>query len=178
MIVDSGTSLLLIPEQEYKQLLQVIEARTEIEYSIKNDFGLETFPCSKKITYASLPSIQITLDGYEYTIPPASYIGYNEGMCTLKIMTNTRDKNFITLGLNFFENYYTVFDVGQKRIGLQTAILTRNGLDLDNSFFHSSLSSMLLMTLDEIVESAVDLKKHHKELHMNNFEMKAQNPAS
>ena len=176
MIVDSGTSLLLIPEQEYKQLLQVIEARTEIEYSVKNDFGLETFPCSKKKTYAALPSIQITLDGYDYTIPPASYIGYNEGMCTLKIMTNTRDKNFITLGLNFFENYYTVFDVGQKRIGLQTAILTRNGLDLDNSFFHSSLSSMLLMTLDEVVESVVDLKKHHKELHMNNFEMRAQNP--
>jgi len=33
-------------------------------------------------------------------------------MCTLKIMTNKRDKNFVTLGLNFFENYYTVFDVG------------------------------------------------------------------
>ena len=53
-----------------------------------------------------------------YTIPPASYIGYADGMCTLKIMTNKRDKHFLTLGLNFFENYYTVFDQGQKRIGL------------------------------------------------------------
>ena len=51
------------------------------------------------------------IDDVQYTIPPASYIGYHEGMCTLKIMTNKRDKNFLTLGLNFFENYYTVFDV-------------------------------------------------------------------
>lgn len=79
-----------------------------------------------------------------YTIPPASYIGYEDGMCTLKIMTNSRDKHFLTLGLNFFENYYTVFDLGQKRIGLQTSVNSRNSLDLDSSWKVSSLSSMLL----------------------------------
>ena len=58
-----------------------------------------------------MPDISFMIDDVQYTIPPASYIGYHEGMCTLKIMTNKRDKNFLTLGLNFFENYYTVFDV-------------------------------------------------------------------
>ena len=33
-------------------------------------------------------------------------------------MTNKRDKDFITLGLNFFENYYSVFDIENKMIGL------------------------------------------------------------
>jgi len=65
-------------------------------------------------------------------------------MCTLKIMTNTKDKDFMTLGLNFFENYYSVFDVTGKRIGLQTAKNSKNRLNLEQSWQTSSLSSMLL----------------------------------
>lgn len=62
-------------------------------------------------------------------------------------MTNKRDKNFLTLGLNFFENYYTVFDVGNKRIGLQPSKTSKNSLDLEQSWAVSSLSSMLLQLL-------------------------------
>ena len=78
-----------------------------------------------------MPILSFNIDGVTYKIPPASYIGYQSGICTLKIMTNKRDKNFLTLGLNFFENYYTVFDVGQKRIGLQPSKTTKNELDLE-----------------------------------------------
>ena len=81
-----------------------------------------------------MPDLSFQIDEVMYTIPPASYIGYSAGICTLKIMTNKRDKNFLTLGLNFFENYYTVFDVQNKRIGLQTSISSKNLLDLDESW--------------------------------------------
>ena len=111
VIVDSGTSLVLMPEKEFKKLMQLIEFKADIPYSKQNDFGLESFPCFKDSTYSRMPDISFMIDDVQYTIPPASYIGYHEGMCTLKIMTNKRDKNFLTLGLNFFENYYTVFDV-------------------------------------------------------------------
>lgn len=111
VIVDSGTSLILMPEVEFKKLMQLIEYKAEIPYSIKNDFGLESFPCFKDTTYQLMPDLSFNIDGVVYTIPPASYIGYHAGICTLKIMTNKSDKNFVTLGLNFFENYYTVFDV-------------------------------------------------------------------
>ena len=46
-------------------------------------------------------------------------------------MTNKKDKQFLTLGLNFFENYYSVFDQGKKRIGLQSSKNTKNKLDLE-----------------------------------------------
>ena len=114
-------------------------------YTVTNDFGLESFPCFKDTTYAKMPDIKFVIDGITYTIPPASYIGYQSGTCTLKIMTNKRDKNFITLGLNFFENYYSVFDVTNKQIGFQDAKDTKNGLDLDKSFEISSMSNMLVL---------------------------------
>lgn len=65
-------------------------------------------------------------------------------------MTNNRDKHFLTLGLNFFENYYAVFDQDNKRIGLQTSITSKVELDLEQSWEVSSLSSMLLMLSDAI----------------------------
>lgn len=136
-----------MPQKEFKKLMELIEYKAEIPYSLTNDFGLESFPCFKESTYAQMPNLQFIIEGVTYTIPPASYIGYQSGMCTLKIMTNKRDKNFITLGLNFFENYYTVFDVGEKRIGLQLSKTTKNELDLEQSWKISSLSSMLLQLL-------------------------------
>lgn len=134
VIVDSGTSLLLMPEKEFTKLIELIEYKADIPYSLTNDFGLESFPCFKDSTYGVLPELSFVIDAVTYTIPPASYIGYSDGMCTLKIMTNKKDKDFLTLGLNFFENYYSVFDVTGKRIGLQAAKNSKNLLGLEESW--------------------------------------------
>ena len=74
----------------------------------------------------------------------------------MKIMTNKRDKTFITLGLNFFENYYSIFDIENKMIGLQTAKTTKNGLSLEESFLESSQSYMNLHAMGE------DEKEHRE----------------
>ena len=40
VIVDSGTSLVLMPEKEFNKLIELIEYKADIPYSIANDFGL------------------------------------------------------------------------------------------------------------------------------------------
>lgn len=40
VIVDSGTSLLLMPQKEFDKLMQLIEFKADIPYSLTNDFGL------------------------------------------------------------------------------------------------------------------------------------------
>jgi len=57
VIVDSGTALVLMPQKEFKKLMELIEYKTEIPYSITNEFGLETFPCFKDSTYAQMPNL-------------------------------------------------------------------------------------------------------------------------
>ena len=52
VIVDSGTSLVLMPQKEFKKLIELIEYKADIPYSLTNDFGLESFPCFKDSTYA------------------------------------------------------------------------------------------------------------------------------
>jgi len=157
VIVDSGTSLVLMPEREFKKFIELLEFQADVPYSLPNDFGLESFPCFKDTTYAQMPDISFKIDGVRYSVPPASYIGYQDGVCTLKIMTNERDKHFLTLGLNFFENYYTVFDQGNKRIGLQTARNSKSHLGLEASWQASGLSSMLLMLAEGLYSLADSL---------------------
>ena len=133
-IIDSGTSLILMPAKEFDELIAYIKEITGIEETITNRGGLESFTCTKSDTYRHLPHIGFTIDGKLYKVPPASYIGFRSGTCTVKVMKNRHTRTFVTLGLNFFENYYSVFDIDNKRIGLQTAKTTRNGLELDESF--------------------------------------------
>ena len=52
VILDSGTSLILMPEMEFKKLMQLIEFKADIPYSLANDYGLEHFPCFKESTFA------------------------------------------------------------------------------------------------------------------------------
>ena len=40
VIVDSGTSLVLMPQKEFTKLMELIEYKAEIPYSLTNDFGL------------------------------------------------------------------------------------------------------------------------------------------
>ncbi len=40
VIIDSGTSLVLMPEKEFTKLMELIEYLTDIPYSLTNDFGL------------------------------------------------------------------------------------------------------------------------------------------
>ena len=57
VIVDSGTSLVLMPQKEFTKLIELIEFKTEIPYSLTNEFGLESFPCFKDSTYAKMPTL-------------------------------------------------------------------------------------------------------------------------
>lgn len=57
------------------------------------------------------------IDGKEYIIPRESYISKrNEHEGYLLIMGH-RTLKFWILGLNFFDNYYVVFDQEKSRVG-------------------------------------------------------------
>lgn len=86
-------------------------------------FSLDVIPytvCSEEQSLL-FPDINFNIDGILYTLPRESYIIYEEGVCALKIMT-TESMNVWILGLNFFENYYTIFDQENRRVGFAPSI--------------------------------------------------------
>ena len=63
------------------------------------------------------------LDGIKYTIPPENLVKVTSGYIVMKVLINSQD--LLLLGLNFFQQYYTIFDLENKRVGFAKAKTTK-----------------------------------------------------
>ena len=61
------------------------------------------------LDFKNYSDFRINLSGIIYTVPPNSYLTRYGKYCSLNVMYVNGLQNWV-LGLNFFHNYYTVFD--------------------------------------------------------------------
>merc|ERR1719424_2055139 len=111
-IVDSGTSLLAGPKDQVAKIAEAAGATLVMgkEYTID---------CSK---IASLPSVEITLGGgHKFTLEGKDYVLQVSGQCLFAFMgidLPPKLGEMWILGDVFMRKYYTVFDYGNKRVGM------------------------------------------------------------
>lgn len=117
VIVDSGTSFLLMPLAERNAFVDFLYAEQEIFCLNSN---IPVCFCSES-QYESFPDLAFNIDGENYFIPKESYVIKAGAICQLGIMTHSSIQMWI-LGLNFFQNYYVVFDQEESRVGFAPSI--------------------------------------------------------
>lgn len=81
----------------------------------------------------SIPDIEFDIGGKTYSIPRDKWFERSGNQCVIKFMHGPH-KDYWILGLNFFENYYTVFDYEQMRIGFADSI--NKGKSAGSSFIN------------------------------------------
>uniref|UniRef100_B3P3E4 GG22191 n=2 Tax=Drosophila erecta TaxID=7220 RepID=B3P3E4_DROER len=110
-ILDTGTSLVLVPQQTYHNLLNTLSARQQNGYFVVT--------CRS----GSLPNINILIGDTVFPLTPSNYLMEiildRKPVCVLAIAPINR--GFWVLGDIFLRLYYTVFDATEKRIGLAKA---------------------------------------------------------
>eukprot|EP00656_Telonema_subtile_P027147 TRINITY_DN2916_c0_g1_i1.p2 TRINITY_DN2916_c0_g1~~TRINITY_DN2916_c0_g1_i1.p2 ORF type:complete len:370 (+),score=118.06 TRINITY_DN2916_c0_g1_i1:129-1238(+) len=112
-IVDTGTSLLVAPPDVVTAFGKKIGATLVA--------GKEwTLDCSK---VAALPDLDITIGGKAYPLKGSEYVLNVSGQCLLGMMGMDLSKEGLSLILGdvFIRKYYTVFDLGNTRVGFATA---------------------------------------------------------
>jgi len=136
--MDTGTNGILTPNAVYNAIIAATKA-------VPNALGYPYVDCS---TVSSLPNLTFTFSGgnqqQQYTLPPSAYtyqvqyyrietsdpfIGFGEPddyvtVCVLRMsnFTSLGDSATWIIGLPFFEQYYTVFDIQNKTIAFATSV--------------------------------------------------------
>lgn len=72
----------------------------------------------------TFPDFKFYIDDVEYLLTPENYFELYEGKHYLRIMTGYFESDFWILGLNFFHNYYSVFDLENQRIGFAVSVIS------------------------------------------------------
>ncbi|XP_056413747.1 gastricsin-like [Hyla sarda] len=110
-MVDTGTSLLTIPQQFLGTFLQYVGAQ-------QSQNGEYLVNCN---SVQSLPTISFTINGVQFPIPPSAYILQNNGYCTVGVevtyLPSQNGQPFWILGDVFLRQYYSVYDMGNNRVG-------------------------------------------------------------
>jgi len=112
-MADSGTSLNMMPDVDF--------------WKIYYKFFNGTFDCHQSPTtltvckcnqtqHESIPDLQFNIDSITYKINRDQWFERQGDTCVIKFMHAPGRAQWI-LGLNFFTNYYTVFDYANNRIG-------------------------------------------------------------
>jgi len=117
-IVDTGTSYILMPANDFDEFRKVIEPGRSC-YIDSGNTGLFTCRCWTE-TYSDFPDFHIRLgDGKDYRIPASSYVTRQNFKCYFKVVPQhlVDTTPFWILGDAFMLNYYTVFDLDQQRVG-------------------------------------------------------------
>ncbi|XP_059877260.1 gastricsin [Delphinus delphis] len=116
-VVDTGTSLLTVPQQFVSSLLQATGAE-------ENEYGQFPVDCN---SIQSLPTLTFIINGVQFPLSPASYIlNYDDSFCMLGVeptyVPSQNGQPLWILGDVFLRSYYSVYDLGNNRVGFATAV--------------------------------------------------------
>ncbi|KAF7363006.1 Acid protease [Mycena venus] len=120
-VVDTGTTLIFIPTAAYNAFLSASGGRTDASS------GLATWTTEPTSNFAfNIGGVSRTLTPSQFLIPKAQYgvfglTGSNFFGWIADGGSVAADVNFI-IGQKFLENYYSVFDTTNNRVGFATAI--------------------------------------------------------
>jgi len=114
VMADTGTSMNLIPDEDFNPIMQKFVYSQGMNcWKMQNT--LTACGCTEE-QHEKVPDINFELDGQQMVIPRDMWFEKSGDTCVAKFMHHPGRNEWI-LGLNFFNNYYTVFDYGENSIG-------------------------------------------------------------
>lgn len=140
VMADSGTSLNMIPDDDFYAITDMFLKGKKCHTMLNTLMNCE---CTKE-EHEQVPDINFKIGENDFVIPRDMWYERGGNQCVVKFM-HSPGKEYWILGLNFFNNYYTVFDYEQQAIGFAESINFRG--PQSKSFITWALSGTSLLNL-------------------------------
>jgi len=146
MLPDTGTSFISLPERTMEHLLAIMHEEFGTEKPKLYPVGLWGARCSLE-SYEAMPDLTFMIDQTAYVISKKQYMANRNGHCVLQIApTGNTGKAY--LGINFFENYYGIFDMDNKRVGFAESVYSE--LTSEESAAHNRQVLLNMSSYEEL----------------------------
>ncbi|XP_064922510.1 pepsin A [Columba livia] len=106
-IVDTGTSLIAMPDRDFRSILSNLGANSNGYISCDS--------------VSSLPDIVFHINGHRFPVPPRAYVIESQGSCSLGFQSMgvpTESGELWILGDVFIREYYVIFNRATNQVGL------------------------------------------------------------
>lgn len=108
VIFDSGTTLIIVDSNSYKNLYNTLRSK---HYCI--DYGIIICSCDSKDT---MPTLKFNIGNVDFKLNQETAWYYEQGQCVLLVQGANID--FWILGSVFLQNFYTVFNMDTLQVTL------------------------------------------------------------
>ena len=138
ILPDTGTSFCSLPPNTLNALAKTVEDNW---ISGKFTGGIKTAPCTYE-EYLSLPDFTFRVDSTEYTISRHQWMSFSGNACRINMMSGGAEAQNIYLGINFFENFYGVFDRENNRVGFAESVYSSLSPEQSQAHNHQALMNL------------------------------------
>lgn len=132
-IIDSGTSLLYLPYEDYQNFKKKVKAQVP-EFDCDSDVHCFTkeHECDK--FWSKMSDIKITLSGNTYTMPPEAYAmtNFHQKKCAVAISYSGQGQTTANFGDTFMRSFVTTYDYGKNEMRLAVNINAVEGVTIES----------------------------------------------
>lgn len=123
-MIDSGLSYSMVPQEDINSIENAL-AQQGVKCEEDHNGGLDLYECGcPDEQYANLKPLETQVSGKTVSLPVGAYLKKKTdapGKCTLLMHpfdVSTGVESKWVMGDQFMQNFYSIFDYKQKRIGL------------------------------------------------------------
>ena len=119
---DTGLSYSMVPQEDVQMIEIQLRNHHGIDCREKHHGGLDLYDCEcSEEAFKNLKPLVTQIGNKEITLPPSTFMKRKDGKCTLLMYPNdvslSVERKWV-VGDLFLQNYYTIFDVKEKKIGM------------------------------------------------------------